>query len=313
MIKSKHLIHIDDFSNDEIYAVLENAQTFKEINERPIKKLPTLRGRTIINMFLEPSTRTRGSFELAQKRLSADSLNFSASASATVKGESLIDTAQTFDAMKVDMVIVRHKYAGSPYILAEHMDACIVNGGDGLHQHPTQALLDLFTIKEKLGRIEGLRVGIVGDIFHSRVAGSLGPALKRLGASPVFIAPPAYQPSAPEVWGGEVAYSLDEVLPELDVVYLLRIQGERAQGLSVPSLREYSAIYGMNKHRAENIMKKDAIIMHPGPMNRGVEITPDVIADPRNYVLDQVNAGVAVRMAIMYMMLGGEADAEATA
>jgi len=306
MLQSKHLLNIEDFSNDEILAVLENAKTFKEINERPIKKLPTLRGRTIVNLFLEPSTRTRGSFELAQKRLSADGLNFSASASATTKGESLIDTAQTFDAMKVDMVIVRHKYAGTPYVLTQHMDAHIVNAGDGINEHPTQTILDLFTIQEKLGRIEGLTVGIVGDIVHSRVAGSLAPALKRLGARVIFVAPPAYQPVVPEELGAEVTYDFDAVLPELDVVCLLRIQGERAEGLSVPSIREYASLYGLNKYRAENLMKKDAIIMHPGPMNRGVEISADVIADPRAYILDQVNAGVATRMAIMYMMLGGE-------
>ncbi|MDR1775593.1 MAG: aspartate carbamoyltransferase catalytic subunit [Actinomycetes bacterium] len=309
-IKSKHLIRIQDLTNDEIYAVLENAATFKEINERPIKKLPTLRGRTIINLFLEPSTRTRSSFELAEKRLSADSLNFSASSSATVKGESLLDTAETFDAMKVDMVVARHKYGGYCNILADHMDAKIVNGGDGIHQHPTQTLLDLFTIYEHFGRIEGLTVGIVGDIYHSRVAGSLAPALASLGATPIFIAPPAYQPDVPEELGAQVAYTLDEVLPELDVVNLLRIQGERAQGLYVPSLREYSALYGMNSHRMNNLMKKDAIILHPGPMNRGVEVTAEVIADPRMLVLDQVNAGVAVRMAVMYMMLGGDGDVE---
>ena len=308
MIKSRHLLNIEDLSNDEIYAVLENATTFKEINERPIKKLPTLRGRTIVNLFLEPSTRTRGSFELAQKRLSADSLNFSASASATTKGESLIDTAQTFDAMKVDMVIVRHKYAGTPYVLTQNMDAHIINGGDGINEHPTQTLLDLFTIQEKLGRIEGLTVGIVGDIVHSRVAGSLAPALKRLGARVIFVAPPAYQPVVPEELGAEVSYDFDAVLPELDVVCLLRIQGERAEGLSVPSIREYGSLYGLNKQRADTLMKKDAIILHPGPMNRGVEIASDVIADPRAYILDQVNAGVATRMAIMYMMLGGDAD-----
>ncbi|MDR1412696.1 MAG: aspartate carbamoyltransferase catalytic subunit [Actinomycetes bacterium] len=307
-IASKHLIRIEDLTVDEIYSVLENAATFKEINTRTIKKLPTLRGRTIINMFLEPSTRTRSSFELAEKRLSADSLNFSASSSATVKGESLLDTAETFDAMKIDMVIVRHRYGGSPWILAEAMDAHIINGGDGIHQHPTQTLLDLFTIQEAKGRIAGLTVGIVGDIYHSRVAGSLAPALKMMGARPICIAPPSYQPDVPEALGAEVSHSLDEALPDLDVVYLLRIQGERAQGLSVPSLREYATVYGMNQWRMDNLMKPDAIIMHPGPMNRGVEITPEVIADSRSLVLDQVNAGVAVRMAVMYQMLGGEGD-----
>jgi len=212
--------------------------------------------------------------------------------------------------MACDMVIVRHKYAGSPRMLAKHMDAHIINGGDGMHQHPTQALLDLFTMREKLGRLEGLRVGIVGDISHSRVAGSLIPALRMVGATPVVIAPPTLLPARPDILGAEVATSLDEVLPDLDVAYMLRIQMERAEGMPFPSVREYASLYGMNERRLA-CMKHDAIVMHPGPMNRGVEITSGVADSIRSMILDQVNAGVAVRMAAMYLLLGGEGSGTA--
>jgi aspartate carbamoyltransferase catalytic subunit len=311
MLSSRHIIDMTDLSSDDIMLILDTAESFKEVNERRIKKLPTLRGRTVVNLFLEPSTRTRTSFELAAKRLSADGINFSASTSATVKGESLADTAETLSAMACDMVIIRHKYAGSPRMLARHMDAHIINGGDGMHQHPTQALLDLFTMREKLGRLEGLTVGIVGDICHSRVAGSLIPALKMVGAKPVVIAPPTLLPARPDVLGAEVATSLDEVLPELDVAYMLRIQMERAEGMGFPSVREYATLFGMNEARL-SAMKPDALVMHPGPMNRGVEISSAVADSPRSVVLDQVNAGVAVRMAAMYLLLGGDAS-DATA
>ncbi len=306
MLKSKHIIDIEDLTPDEISVVLDTAQSFKEVNERRIKKLPTLRGRTIINLFLEPSTRTRTSFELAAKRLSADGINMSGSASATVKGESLVDTAQTLSAYNCDMIVIRHKMAGSPRIVAEHMDTHVVNGGDGKHQHPTQALLDLFTMREEFGKLEGLTVGVVGDISHSRVAGSLIPALKMVGATPIVIAPPTLLPARPDVLGAEVAPSLDAVLPDLDICYLLRIQMERAEGMPFPSLREYARFWGMNGARLAK-MQPHAKIMHPGPMNRGVEITAEVADSDRAIVLDQVNAGVAVRMAAMYLLLGGEA------
>jgi aspartate carbamoyltransferase catalytic subunit len=311
MLSSKHILGMDDLSADDVARILETAESFAEVNRRRIKKLPTLRGLTVVNLFLEPSTRTRTSFEIAAKRLSADAINFSASASATVKGESLRDTAATLSAMACDMVVVRHKYAGAPRMLSEMMDCSVVNGGDGMHEHPTQALLDLYTMKGALGRLEGLRVGIVGDISHSRVAGSLVPALRKVGATPVVIAPPTLLPARPDVLGAEVAWDLDEQLPSLDVAYMLRVQMERADGMPFPSLREYARFYGMDARRLAG-MKPDAIVMHPGPMNRGVEISADVADGERSLVLTQVESGVAVRMALMYLLLGG-ADSEAVA
>jgi aspartate carbamoyltransferase catalytic subunit len=310
VLSTRHILGMDDLTPDDIARVLETAESFAEVNTRRIKKLPTLRGLTVVNLFLEPSTRTRTSFEIAAKRLSADAVNFSASASATVKGESLRDTAATLAAMSCDLVIVRHKYAGAPRMLAEMMDCSVVNGGDGMHEHPTQALLDLYTMKGALGRLEGLRVGIVGDIAHSRVAGSLVPALRKVGAVPVVIAPPTLLPARPDVLGAEVAWDLDEQLPSLDVAYMLRVQMERAEGMPFPSVREYARFYGMNAARLA-AMKPDAIVMHPGPMNRGVEISSAVADSARSLVLDQVNAGVAVRMAAMYLLLGGDASGAA--
>ncbi len=309
-LKSRHILTMDDLSAEEIALVLDTAESFAEINERRIKKLPTLRGRTVINLFLEPSTRTRTSFEIAAKRLSADAVNFSGSSSATVKGESLRDTAATLAAMACDLVVVRHKYAGSPRMLVDMMDSCVVNGGDGMHQHPTQALLDLYTMRGRLGRLEGLTVGIVGDIAHSRVAGSLVPALRKVGARPIVVAPPTLLPSRPDVLGAEVSYDLDEVLGELDVAYMLRIQMERAEGMPFPSVREYARLYGMNGARLAK-MPASAIVMHPGPMNRGVEISADVADSERSLVLEQVESGVAVRMAVMYLLLGGESGGAA--
>jgi len=308
MLSSRHIMTMDDLSTADIELILDTADSFKEVNERRIKKLPTLRGRTVVNLFLEPSTRTRTSFEIAAKRLSADGINFSASSSATVKGESLRDTAKTLSAMACDLVIIRHKYAGAPQMLAESMDCSIVNGGDGIHEHPTQALLDLFTMRQSLGRLEGLTVGIVGDIAHSRVAGSLVPALRKVGARPVVVAPASLLPARPDVLGAEVADlgegGIDAVLPQLDVAYMLRIQMERFEGAGFPSLREYAALFGMNAARLAR-MKAEAIVMHPGPMNRGVEISAEVADSPRAVVLGQVESGVAVRMAVMYLLLGG--------
>ncbi len=309
-LSCEHIMTVEDMSPEDILLILDTADSFKEVNERRIKKLPTLRGRTIINLFLEPSTRTRTSFEIAAKRLSADALNMTASASATVKGESLRDTAKTLSAMACDLIVVRHRYAGAPQYLAECMDAHVINGGDGRHQHPTQALLDLYTIRQTLGRIEGLTVGVVGDIAHSRVAGSLVPALKMMGARPIVVGPPTLMPARPDVLGAEVSYSLDDVLPELDVAYMLRIQMERTSRMPLPSLREYAVMYGMNAARLE-AAKPEMIVMHPGPMNRGVEISSAVADSDRAVVLDQVNAGVAVRMATMYLLLGGEEHAAA--
>lgn len=310
-LSGKHIMTMDDLTPEDITLILDTAESFAEVNQRRIKKLPTLRGRTIVNLFFEPSTRTRMSFEIASKRLSADGVNFTASSSATVKGETLRDTAKTLAAMACDMVVVRHKYAGAPQMLAEVMDCPIVNGGDGVHQHPTQALLDLYTMRQSLGKLEGLRVGIVGDVCHSRVAGSLVPALNTVGATPVIIGPPTLMPARPDILGAEVAYDLDEVLPTLDVAYLLRVQFERAARMPFPSNREYAMFYGMNAARLAKL-PAHAVVMHPGPMNRGVEISADVADSPRSVILDQVESGVAVRMAIMYLLLGG-ADSGAAA
>jgi aspartate carbamoyltransferase catalytic subunit len=306
-LSTEHLLNIGDLSKPDIYALLDTARFFKAVNERSIKKLPTLRGRTIVNLFLEPSTRTRTSFEIAAKRLSADAINMAGSSSSTSKGESLVDTAQTLDAMDCDLVVIRHRYAGAPYLLAQNMRAHIINGGDGKHQHPTQALLDLYTIREKFGHFEGLEVGIVGDIAHSRVCGSLAPALSSLGARVTVVAPPTLLPARPAVLGAEVSYNLDAVLERFDVVYMLRIQQERLEQSPFPSLREYAMLYGLNSSRLARL-KEGAIIMHPGPVNRGVELTSEAVDTARNLLLYQVNAGVAVRMALMYLLLGGDKD-----
>lgn len=305
MLHHKHLIDIDEYSVEEITEILDTARSFKEVNDRTIKKLPTLRGRTVINLFLEPSTRTRTSFEIAGKRMSADVINFSASSSSTKKGETLADTGETLNAMNADLIVVRSKQEGAPRLLARHVDAHIVNGGDGKHQHPTQALLDAFTIRERLGHLEGLRIGIVGDIAHSRVVGSLVPLLVKMGAKPIVIGPATLMPSEPGWWGCEWSYTLDDVLPELDVVYMLRIQMERLDGAPLPSLREYTMLYGIDAARLA-AMKPEAIIMHPGPINRGVELSAEAADSERAVILDQVNAGVAVRMSVMYLLLGGD-------
>lgn len=305
MLHHKHLIDIDEYSVEEITEILDTARSFKEVNDRTIKKLPTLRGRTVINLFLEPSTRTRTSFEIAGKRMSADVINFSASSSSTKKGETLADTGETLNAMNADLIVVRSKQEGAPRLLARHVDAHIVNGGDGKHQHPTQALLDAFTIRERFGRLEGLRIGIVGDIAHSRVVGSLVPLLVKMGAKPIVIGPPTLMPSEPGWWGCDWSYTLDDVLPELDVVYMLRIQMERLDGAPLPSLREYTMLYGIDTARLA-AMKPEAIIMHPGPINRGVELSAEAADSERAVILDQVNAGVAVRMSVMYLLLGGD-------
>jgi aspartate carbamoyltransferase catalytic subunit len=310
VIEHKHLIDIDEYSVDEIFEILDTARSFKEVNDRTIKKLPTLRGRTIVNLFLEPSTRTRTSFEIAGKRLGADVINFSASSSSTQKGESLADTGETLDAMNCDLAIIRSKNEGAPRLLARHVNAHVVNGGDGKHQHPTQALLDAFTIREyypSFTGFEGLRVGIIGDVSHSRVVGSLVPLLKMLGASPVVIAPPTLMPARPEALGCDYSYTLDDVLPDLDVVYTLRIQLERLDGAPLPSLREYALLYGID-HRRLGLLKPDALIMHPGPLNRGVELTSEAADSGHAVILNQVNSGVAVRMAVIYLLLGGESN-----
>ncbi len=305
----KHLIDITEYSRDDIMLLLETAAKFKEVNERRIKQVPTLKGATIVNMFNEPSTRTRSSFEIAEKRLSANSLNFGGSSTSTVKGESLSDTVETLCAYKIDMIIVRDKHAGVPRKIADLSGVHVIDAGDGKHQHPTQALLDLYSIWEEKGSFEGLNVGIVGDIAHSRVCGSLLPALKIMGANTVAIAPPTLLPARPDVLGAdEVSSDLDGVLPDLDVVYMLRVQRERLEGAPFPSLREYNLLYGLTQKR-DSLMRPDAIVCHPGPINRGVELDSFMADHPdRSVILDQVYAGILVRMAALYLLLGGSND-----
>lgn len=305
----KHLIDITEYSRDDIMLLLETAAKFKEVNERRIKQVPTLKGATIVNMFNEPSTRTRSSFEIAEKRLSANSLNFGGSSTSTVKGESLSDTVETLCAYKIDMIIVRDKHAGVPRKIADLSGVHVIDAGDGKHQHPTQALLDLYSIWEEKGSFEGLNVGIVGDIAHSRVCGSLLPALKIMGANTVAIAPPTLLPARPDVLGAdEVSSDLDSVLPDLDVVYMLRVQRERLEGAPFPSLREYNLLYGLTQKR-DQLMKPDAIVCHPGPINRGAELDSFMADHPdRSVILDQVYAGILVRMAALYLLLGGSND-----
>ncbi len=305
----RHLIDITEYSRDDIMLMLETAAKFKEVNERRIKQVPTLKGATIVNMFNEPSTRTRSSFEIAEKRLSANSLNFGGSSTSTVKGESLSDTVETLCAYKIDMIIVRDKHAGVPRKIADLSGVHVIDAGDGKHQHPTQALLDLFSIWEEKGSFEGLNVGVVGDIAHSRVCGSLLPALKIMGANTVAIAPPTLLPARPDILGAdEVSTDMDSVLPDLDVVYMLRVQRERLEGAPFPSLREYNQLFGLTQAR-DRLMKPDAIVCHPGPINRGVELDSFMADHPeRSVILDQVYAGILVRMAALYLLLGGSND-----
>ena len=308
----KHLIDLNEYSADDIMTVLTTADSFKQVNERRIKKVPTLKGFTVVNVFNEPSTRTRSSFEIAEKRLSADTLNFGGSSTSTVKGESLVDTVRTLCSYKIDLIVVRDSHAGVPHKVAEASGVSVIDAGDGKHQHPTQALLDLYTIWQHKVLEQGkpfdkLHVGIVGDISHSRVCGSLIPGLKTLGCKVTVIGPPTLMPARPDVLGADhVAYDLDAVLPELDVVYMLRIQRERLEGAPFPSLREYNLLYGLTRER-DALMKPDALLCHPGPINRGVELDSFMADHPeRSVILDQVYAGVLVRMAALYLLLGGQ-------
>lgn len=306
MLSVRHLLDTTSLTADDITQILDTARSFAEINARKgIKKVPALRGRTIVNLFLEPSTRTRSSFELAEKRLSADTLNMGGSTSSVVKGESLADTIQTIDAMNVDMFVVRARLAGTPRKVTENTNAIVINAGDGKHQHPTQAMLDLYTIREHFGHLEGLKVAIVGDLAHSRVCGSLAPALKTMGADVTLVGPPTFLVDDPSYYGCPQTSDLDEVIGDMDVVYMLRVQLERMEGAAIPSKREYNRLYGLDMRR-ESMMRPDAIICHPGPMNRGMEINTEVADCARSRILEQVTAGVATRMAEMYLLLGGE-------
>lgn len=301
----KDLLGIEELSPEEIGLILDTAVSFKEVSAREIKKVPTLRGRTVITLFFEPSTRTRVSFEIAAKRLSADTVSLSASASSVVKGETLIDTARNLEAMNPDAVVVRHAFAGAPHLIASRLKCPVINAGDGMHEHPTQALLDLFTIREKKGRLEGLQVSIIGDIAHSRVARSNIHGLRKMGSEVTVFAPGTMYPAQVESLGVRRAASLAEAIEGADVVMLLRLQRERQKGGLFPTLREYARCYGLSPERLQGA-KPEVIIMHPGPVNRGVEISPEVVDGPFSVVLDQVTNGVAVRMAVLYLLVGRE-------
>ena len=299
----KHLLSVADLGADEIDEILQVTDSFVEVSERAIPKVPTLRGRTVVSLFYEESTRTRLSFETAAKRLSADTMNFSVSTSSVKKGESLRDTVETIEAMGIDVVVVRHASAGVPWQVARWVDASVINAGDGWHEHPTQALLDCYTIRQQRGSLAGLRIAIVGDVKHSRVARSNVLAFTMLGAEVTLVAPPTLLPASMAGWPVSVSHDLDETLPKADIVYLLRMQRERQTEALLPSLREYTAGYGLTRERAR-LLADDALVMHPGPMNRGVEIAAEVADLPRSVITRQVANGVAVRMAVLFLMLG---------
>ena len=306
----KHLLSINDLSRDDAINILDTAGELSKLSENSIKKFPTLRGRTVVNLFFEDSTRTRISFEAAAKRLSADVINFSAKGSSLSKGESLKDTALTLQAMGADAVVIRHSASGAAHQLARQqwMSGAVINAGDGTHEHPTQALLDAFTIRKNLTRTEtdlsGISVAIVGDILHSRVARSNVLLMQKLGATVVLVAPPTLLPVGVEKWGAEISFTFDEVISRVDVVMMLRVQRERMDDLFFPTEREYSRNYGLNSDRIIQ-MKKNAIVMHPGPMNRGLEISADSADSQRSVIVEQVANGVSVRMAVLYLLLGG--------
>jgi len=303
----RHLLGIEPLEPAEIQTILDTADALREILDRPIKKVPALRGKTVVNLFYEPSTRTRSSFEIAERVLSADSLSIATAASSVTKGETLLDTARNLEAMNPDMVIVRHASAGAPHLLARHCRFSVVNAGDGAHEHPTQALLDALTMRQKKGRIKGLRVAIVGDILHSRVARSNLWLLSKLGASVVLAGPPTLIPPGLERLA-QVTHRIDEAVEGADVVMMLRIQLERMAGGFFPTTREYHRRFGLTEERVRRA-KQDVLVMHPGPMNRGVEIASEVADGPYSVILEQVTNGVAVRMAVLYLLLGGSAEA----
>lgn len=305
-LSQRHLLGIEGLSPDDITTILDAAETFHEVSRRPVRKVPTLRGKTVINLFFEASTRTRTSFELAAKRLSADAINISASTSSATKGETLADTARNLEAMRPDVIVLRHASSGAPHHLAEHVDVAVVNAGDGTHEHPTQALLDAFTIRRQKGRLEGLRVAICGDIAHSRVARSNILLLRAMGASVCLAAPRTLLPPRPESLGAEAFDRIEPALAGADVVMMLRVQRERLAGAFFPTTREYSRTFGLNAARLA-LAKPDAIVMHPGPINRGVEIDSAVVDGKQSVILPQVTFGIAVRMAVMSIVAGNEA------
>ncbi|MFA5516459.1 MAG: aspartate carbamoyltransferase catalytic subunit [Desulfuromonadales bacterium] len=304
--RHKHILGTEFLSREDIELILDTAESFKEINSREIKKVPILRGKTIINLFFEASTRTRTSFEIAGKRLSADTVNISASSSSVVKGETLEDTAKNLEAMKPDIVVMRHSASGAPHYLAERIQSSVINAGDGAHEHPSQALLDLLTIREHKGTLEGLTVAIIGDITHSRVARSNLYAMQKMGMKVRLAGPGTMVPPGIEKLGAEVHTDMREAIRGADVVMMLRIQLERQGKTMLPTLREYAQFFGLNTENLK-LAKEDAIVLHPGPMNRGVEISSYVADGPQNVILEQVENGVAVRMALLYLVAGGEA------
>jgi aspartate carbamoyltransferase catalytic subunit len=302
----RHLLGIEPLEPSEIETILDTAQGLREVLDRPIKKVPTLRGRTVVNLFYEPSTRTRASFEMAERVLSADSLSIATATASVQKGETLLDTARNLEAMHPDMIVIRHASSGAPHFLAEHCHAAIVNAGDGFHEHPTQGLLDALTLRQRKGRLKGLRVAIVGDILHSRVARSNLWLLHKMGADVILCGPPTLIPPGIEELAG-VTYRIDEAVEGADAIMMLRIQTERMTGGFVPSSREFASRFGLTSERVGRA-KKDVVILHPGPMNRGVEIASEVADGPYSVILEQVTNGVAVRMAVLYLLLGGNAE-----
>ncbi|HSM07055.1 MAG TPA: aspartate carbamoyltransferase catalytic subunit [Longimicrobiales bacterium] len=303
----KDLVGLEPLTGEQIRAILDTAEPFKEISERAIKKVPVLRGKTIVNLFFEPSTRTRVSFEFAEKRLSADTVNISSTGSSVSKGETLVDTARNLEAMRIDMVVIRHGASGAARFLAERIPSNVVNAGDGRHEHPTQGLLDMLTIRDHMGRIDGLRICIVGDVLHSRVARSNIYGLLKLGAEVAVCGPRTLLPVGIEELGVQVFGKVEEAIEWADVLNVLRLQLERMEGGYVPSLREYNRIYGVSSARLARA-PRDVLILHPGPMNRGVEIDSDVADGPHSVILNQVTNGVAVRMAVLYLLAGGAPD-----
>ena len=308
----KDLLDIESLTAEEILTVLDTARAFKAVGERAIKKVPALRGKTVVNLFVEPSTRTRISFELSEQRLSADIINFTAEASSLKKGETLKDTARNLEALNADFIIIRHSAAGAPHFLSRVVNAHVINAGDGAHEHPTQALLDAFTIRERKGRIEGLNVTILGDILYSRVARSNIWALTKLGAHVTLCGPSTLVPRAFEAMGCRVTHHVEEALRDADIIHLLRIQHERQRKTMFPSLNEYANLFGLNKARLAKT-KADALIMHPGPINRGVEIDSDIADCGRSLILEQVTNGLAVRMAALFLVNGGKGPQEIAA
>ncbi len=304
----KHILGMEFLSSADISTILDTADNMKEISERPIKKVPTLRGKTIILFFYEPSTRTRLSFDIAAKRLSADSIALAAGGSSMVKGETLIDTARNLAAMKPDIIVLRHSSSGAPHLISRHVNASVVNAGDGMHEHPSQALLDLMTVRSAKGRLSGLKIAIIGDIAHSRVARSNIIGFTKMGAEVVVAGPPTMLPKGIETLGAKVTFKLETAIADADVIIMLRIQKERQAAFLFPSEREYARLYGLSREKLK-AARPDVLIMHPGPINRGLEIAPDVADGPHSLILDQVTNGVALRMALFFLLVGGSRNA----